>query len=201
MRSRQRTLVSIRPVTGWRHAAAVQLGTGGQRFRVGRQCGWTHSVEQRGGGDGHHYAEQQRRRTVAVASIQEPDRSRGRHAVGPMCSTLYDPASQDAIEDFATAWAISRGFTGDGNGVSLHGKQTRECVAAGGTCPTSTGRGAAIGQRRLLSSALSFPAQHAACRSRRVRRPQRLSLRSALRHRDRDRSTLTARPRHPGVPP
>ena len=56
------------------------------------------------------------------------------HAVSVRCSDRFDSQSSAANEAWATAWAISRGFTGDGNGVSIYGPPPQELIDAAATC-------------------------------------------------------------------
>ncbi len=56
------------------------------------------------------------------------------HAVSVRCSDRFDAQSRAANEAWATAWAISRGFTGDGNGVSIYGPPPQELIDAAATC-------------------------------------------------------------------
>ncbi|RZS68690.1 hypothetical protein EV187_1124 [Agromyces ramosus] len=56
------------------------------------------------------------------------------HAVSVRCSDRFDAQSGAANEAWATAWAISRGFTGDGNGVSIYGPPPQELIDAAATC-------------------------------------------------------------------
>jgi hypothetical protein len=56
------------------------------------------------------------------------------HAVSVRCSDRFDAESSAANEAWATAWAISRGFTGDGNGASIYGPPPQELIDAAATC-------------------------------------------------------------------
>ncbi|MDF1477759.1 hypothetical protein PYV02_01525 [Leifsonia sp. H3M29-4] len=57
------------------------------------------------------------------------------HVVGTVCAQHFDLVNQDEVELFATAWAISQGFTDEwGNGVNVYQRPTHEYVAAVGTC-------------------------------------------------------------------
>ena len=56
------------------------------------------------------------------------------HAVSVRCGDRFDASTRAANEAWATAWAISRGFTGDGNGVSIYGSPPQELIDAAATC-------------------------------------------------------------------
>ncbi|MBS1906525.1 MAG: hypothetical protein JST33_08155 [Actinobacteria bacterium] len=56
------------------------------------------------------------------------------HAISAKCSSMFDWRSRDANEAWATAWAISRGQTADGNGVSLYGTPPQSLIDTAATC-------------------------------------------------------------------
>jgi len=56
------------------------------------------------------------------------------HAVSVRCGDRFDASTSAANEAWATAWAISQGFTGDGNGVSIYGSPPQELIDAAATC-------------------------------------------------------------------
>jgi hypothetical protein len=56
------------------------------------------------------------------------------HAVSVRCGDRFDASTRAANEAWATAWAISRGFTGDGNGVSIYGSPPQGLIDAAATC-------------------------------------------------------------------
>jgi hypothetical protein len=56
------------------------------------------------------------------------------HAISVKCETAYDSSNQDTIEDWATAWAISMGFTHRGNGTDVYGPPPQSLIDAAASC-------------------------------------------------------------------
>lgn len=56
------------------------------------------------------------------------------HAISVKCEDLYDSSTQDSIEQWATAWAISMGFTDDANGVWAYGYPPQSYIDAAHGC-------------------------------------------------------------------
>ncbi len=56
------------------------------------------------------------------------------HAISVKCEDMYDASTQDSIEKWATAWAISMGYTDDANGVWAYGYPPQEYVDAAAGC-------------------------------------------------------------------
>lgn len=56
------------------------------------------------------------------------------HAISVKCEDMYDSSTQDSIEKWATAWAISMGFTDDANGVWAYGYPPESYIAAAAGC-------------------------------------------------------------------
>ncbi len=56
------------------------------------------------------------------------------HAISVKCQTMYDASTQDSIEKWATAWAISMGFTDDANGVWAYGYPPQSYIDAAAGC-------------------------------------------------------------------
>ncbi|MFF7292851.1 hypothetical protein ACFY9N_10000 [Microbacterium sp. NPDC008134] len=56
------------------------------------------------------------------------------HAISVKCEDMYDSSTQDSIEKWATAWAISMGFTDDANGVWAYGYPPESYIAAASGC-------------------------------------------------------------------
>ncbi|WP_010204673.1 hypothetical protein [Salinibacterium sp. PAMC 21357] len=56
------------------------------------------------------------------------------HAISSKCPTMLDISSQDSIEQFATAWALSHGHTAGGNGVSIYGYPPQSVIDLAATC-------------------------------------------------------------------
>ncbi|MBV0895626.1 hypothetical protein [Microbacterium sp. NC79] len=56
------------------------------------------------------------------------------HALTIRCGDMYDWSTQESIEQWATAWAIARGYTGEGNGVSVYGEPPQSMVEAAQSC-------------------------------------------------------------------
>ena len=56
------------------------------------------------------------------------------HAISVKCEDMYDSSTQDSIEKWATAWAISMGFTDDANGVWAYGYPPQSYIDAAAGC-------------------------------------------------------------------
>ncbi|MFT4259423.1 hypothetical protein [Microbacterium sp.] len=56
------------------------------------------------------------------------------HAISVKCQGMYDPSTQESIEDWATAWAISMGFHDDANGVWAYGYPPQSYIDAAAGC-------------------------------------------------------------------
>lgn len=56
------------------------------------------------------------------------------HAISVKCQGMYDASTQDSIEKWATAWAISMGFTDDANGVWAYGYPPQNYLDAAAGC-------------------------------------------------------------------
>lgn len=56
------------------------------------------------------------------------------HAISVKCQSMYDSSTQDSIEKWATAWAISMGFTDDANGVWAYGYPPQNYIDAAAGC-------------------------------------------------------------------
>lgn len=56
------------------------------------------------------------------------------HAISVKCEGMYDASTADSIEKWATAWAISMGFTDDANGVWAYGYPPQEYIDAAAGC-------------------------------------------------------------------
>ena len=56
------------------------------------------------------------------------------HAISEKCEGMYDSSTQDSIEKWATAWAISMGFTDDANGVWAYGYPPQNYIDAAAGC-------------------------------------------------------------------
>nr|WP_201470072.1 hypothetical protein [Microbacterium hydrocarbonoxydans] len=56
------------------------------------------------------------------------------HAISVKCEDMYDSSTQDSIEKWATAWAISMGFTDDANGVWAYGYPPQSYIDAASGC-------------------------------------------------------------------
>lgn len=56
------------------------------------------------------------------------------HAISVKCEDMYDSSTQDSIEKWATAWAISMGFTDDANGVWAYGYPPQSYIDAAASC-------------------------------------------------------------------
>ncbi|MGY1551864.1 hypothetical protein ACW5CM_08775 [Microbacterium sp. A588] len=56
------------------------------------------------------------------------------HAISVRCEGAYDDSSQDKVEDWATAWAISMGYLNRANGTSTYGTPPQELIDAAAAC-------------------------------------------------------------------
>lgn len=56
------------------------------------------------------------------------------HAISVKCQDMYDSSTQDSIEKWATAWAISMGYTDDANGVWAYGYPPQNYIDAAAGC-------------------------------------------------------------------
>ncbi|WEK60122.1 MAG: hypothetical protein P0Y60_12355 [Candidatus Microbacterium colombiense] len=56
------------------------------------------------------------------------------HAISVKCADMYDSSTQDSIEKWATAWAISMGYTDDANGVWAYGYPPQNYIDAAAGC-------------------------------------------------------------------
>lgn len=56
------------------------------------------------------------------------------HAISVKCQDMYDSSTQDSIEKWATAWAISMGYTDDANGVWAYGYPPQSYIDAAAGC-------------------------------------------------------------------
>lgn len=56
------------------------------------------------------------------------------HAISVKCEGMYDASTQDSIEKWATAWAISMGFSDDANGVWAYGYPPQSYIDAAYGC-------------------------------------------------------------------
>lgn len=56
------------------------------------------------------------------------------HAISVKCEDMYDSSTQDSIEKWATAWAISMGFSDDANGVWAYGYPPQNYIDAAAGC-------------------------------------------------------------------
>lgn len=56
------------------------------------------------------------------------------HAISVKCEDMYDASTQDSIEKWATAWAISMGFSHDANGVWAYGYPPQSYIDAAAGC-------------------------------------------------------------------
>lgn len=76
----------------------------------------------------------------SVAEQWPADRSRALvahevgHAISVKCEDMYDSSTQDSIEKWATAWAISMGFSDDANGVWAYGYPPQSYIDAAYGC-------------------------------------------------------------------
>lgn len=76
----------------------------------------------------------------SVAAYWPGDRSRALvahevgHAISVKCDGMYDDSTQENIEAWATAWAISMGFTDVANGTSAYGAPPQSLIDAAAGC-------------------------------------------------------------------
>ena len=56
------------------------------------------------------------------------------HAISVKCEDMYDSSTQDSIEKWATAWAISMGYNDDANGVWAYGYPPQNYIDAAAGC-------------------------------------------------------------------
>jgi hypothetical protein len=56
------------------------------------------------------------------------------HAISVKCEDMYDSSTQDSIEKWATAWAISMGYSDDANGVWAYGQPPQSYIDAAYGC-------------------------------------------------------------------
>jgi hypothetical protein len=56
------------------------------------------------------------------------------HAISVKCEGMYDDSDQGVIEAWATAWAISKGFTDAANGTSAYGAPSQSLIDAAAGC-------------------------------------------------------------------
>ena len=56
------------------------------------------------------------------------------HAITTKCWGMYDITNSQTVEAWATAWAISMGFTDDGNGTQAYGPPPQELIDKAATC-------------------------------------------------------------------
>lgn len=76
----------------------------------------------------------------SVAALWPSERSRALvahevgHAISVKCEGLYDDTTQESIEAWATAWAISMGFTDPANGTSAYGAPPQSLIDAAAAC-------------------------------------------------------------------
>lgn len=56
------------------------------------------------------------------------------HAISVKCADAYDDSNQDNIEAWATAWAISMGYTDPANGTSAYGAPPQSLIDAAAGC-------------------------------------------------------------------
>lgn len=56
------------------------------------------------------------------------------HAISVKCADMYDASTQDSIEKWATAWAISMGYNDDANGVWAYGYPPQSYIDAAAGC-------------------------------------------------------------------
>lgn len=76
----------------------------------------------------------------SVAAYWPSDRSKALvahevgHSISVRCSHLYDDSNQDTIEAWATAWAISMGYTDDANGTWAYGAPPQSLIDAAAVC-------------------------------------------------------------------
>ena len=76
----------------------------------------------------------------SVAAYWPGDRSRALiahevgHAISVKCRDMYDDSTQESIEAWATAWAISMGYTDAANGTSAYGAPPQSLIDAAAGC-------------------------------------------------------------------
>lgn len=76
----------------------------------------------------------------SVAALWPGERSRALvahevgHAISVKCEGMYDDTTQESIEAWATAWAISMGFTDEANGTSAYGAPPQSLIDAAAAC-------------------------------------------------------------------
>lgn len=76
----------------------------------------------------------------SVAALWPSERSRALvahevgHAISVKCEGMYDDTTQESIEAWATAWAISMGFTDAANGTSAYGTPPQALIDAAAGC-------------------------------------------------------------------
>jgi len=56
------------------------------------------------------------------------------HAMSSKCRALFVPSTREESEAWATAWAISMGYDGPGNGESLYGRPSTALIELAATC-------------------------------------------------------------------
>jgi hypothetical protein len=56
------------------------------------------------------------------------------HAISVKCEDMYDSSTQESIEAWATAWAISMGFSDDANGIWAYGPPPQSYIDAAAGC-------------------------------------------------------------------
>lgn len=56
------------------------------------------------------------------------------HAISVKCRDMYDDSTQDSIEAWATAWAISMGYYNDANGTSAYGAPPQSLIDIAAGC-------------------------------------------------------------------
>lgn len=56
------------------------------------------------------------------------------HSITSKCSTLFDSGNAAANETWATAWAISMGYTAIGNGIQAYGYPPQDMIDLAATC-------------------------------------------------------------------
>ncbi len=56
------------------------------------------------------------------------------HAISVKCASLYDSSDQDTIEEWATAWAVSMGYTDRNNGTAVYGAPSPSMIDAASKC-------------------------------------------------------------------
>lgn len=56
------------------------------------------------------------------------------HAISVKCESMYDSSDQDTIEEWATAWAISMGYTDRANGTDVYGAPSQAMIDRAAQC-------------------------------------------------------------------